>query len=119
MNAYLEYDPDVFRDKVILLPCDDPEWSNFTKFFALHFMDFGLKKLISTSYAPDSNPAERLLSADPVRDESPTFDASQDPRERQDVHARSRRTSTATASSTSTTSSGSTSRATATSAATR
>jgi len=27
MNAYLEYDPDVFRDKVIFLPCDDPEWS--------------------------------------------------------------------------------------------
>lgn len=26
MNAYLEYDPDVFRDKVLLLPCDDPEW---------------------------------------------------------------------------------------------
>ena len=46
MNAYLEYDPDVFRDKVVLLPCDDPEWSNFSKFFALHFMDFGLKKLI-------------------------------------------------------------------------
>jgi Adenine-specific methyltransferase EcoRI len=56
MNAYLEYDPDVFRDKVVLLPCDDPEWSNFTKFFALHFVDYGLKKLISTSYAPDSNP---------------------------------------------------------------
>jgi hypothetical protein len=55
MNAYLEYDPDVFRDKVILLPCDDPEWSNFTKFFALHFVDFGLKRLISTSYAPSSN----------------------------------------------------------------
>jgi hypothetical protein len=58
MNAYLEYDPDVFRGKVILLPCDDPEWSNFAKFFALHFVDYGLKKLISTSYAPDSNPAE-------------------------------------------------------------
>ena len=28
MNAYLEYDPDVFRGKTILLPCDDPEWSN-------------------------------------------------------------------------------------------
>src|SRR5687767_5105860 len=56
MNAYLEYDPNVFRDKVILLPCDDPEWSNFAKFFALHFTDFGIKKLISTSYAPDSNP---------------------------------------------------------------
>jgi len=55
MNAYLEYDPDVFRGKTILLPCDDPEWSNFTKFFALHFADFGLKKLISTSYAHDDN----------------------------------------------------------------
>lgn len=32
MNAYLEYDPDVFRGKTLLLPCDDPEWSNFTKF---------------------------------------------------------------------------------------
>ncbi len=55
MNAYLEFDPDVFRNKTILLPCDDPEWSNFTKYFALHFTDFGLKKLISTSYAPASN----------------------------------------------------------------
>ena len=55
MNAYLEYDPDAFRGKTILLPCDDPEWSNFTKFFALHFRDYGLKKLISTSYAPNSN----------------------------------------------------------------
>lgn len=55
MNAYLEYDPDVFRDKVLLLPCDDPEWSNFTKFFALHFTEYGLKRLISTSYAPESN----------------------------------------------------------------
>ena len=49
MNAYLEYDPDVFRGKVVLLPCDDPEWSNFAKFFALHFADHGLKKLISRS----------------------------------------------------------------------
>ncbi len=52
--AYLEYNPDVFRGKTILLPCDDPEWSNFTKFFAQNFDRFGLKKLISTSYAPDS-----------------------------------------------------------------
>ncbi len=55
INAYLEYDPDVFRGKTILLPCDDPEWSNFTKFFALHFVEFGLKRLISTSYAPSKN----------------------------------------------------------------
>lgn len=54
VNAYLEYNPNVFRDKTVLLPCDDPEWSNFTKFFAQNFERFGLKKLISTSYAPDS-----------------------------------------------------------------
>lgn len=54
INAYLDYNPDVFRGKTILLPCDDPEWSNFTKFFAQNFQRFGLKKLISTSYAVDS-----------------------------------------------------------------
>ncbi|MBE6997885.1 MAG: DNA methyltransferase [Ruminococcaceae bacterium] len=51
MNAYVEFNPDVFRGKIILLPCDDPEWSNFTKYFAANFERFGLKKLISTSYA--------------------------------------------------------------------
>ena len=51
MNAYIEYNPDVFRDKVILLPCDDPSWSNFTKFFAQNFEQLGIKKLISTSYS--------------------------------------------------------------------
>ena len=51
MNAYVEFNPDVFRDKTILLPCDDPEWSNFTKYFASNFERFGLKKLISTSFA--------------------------------------------------------------------
>jgi hypothetical protein len=74
MNAYLEYDADVFRDKVILLPCDDPEWSNFTKFFALHFMDFGIKKLISTSYAPDSNPAGEFYQPTLFETEDPKFD---------------------------------------------
>ncbi len=54
ITAYLDYNPDVFREKTILLPCDDPEWSNFTKYFAQNFNRFGLKKLISTSYAPES-----------------------------------------------------------------
>lgn len=52
--AYLDFDADAFRNKTILLPCDDPEWSNFTKFFAQNFERFGLKKLISTSYAIES-----------------------------------------------------------------
>ena len=51
MNAYIEYNPEVFKDKTLLLPCDDPEWSNFTKYFASNFTRLGIKKLISTSYA--------------------------------------------------------------------
>jgi hypothetical protein len=58
INAYLDYNEDVFRDKTVLLPCDDPEWSNFTKYFAQNFERLGLKKLISTSYAPNSKPRE-------------------------------------------------------------
>jgi len=54
INAYIEFNPDVFRGKTILLPCDDPEWSNFTKYFAQNFDTFGLKKLISTSFAEES-----------------------------------------------------------------
>ncbi len=57
MNAYLEYNPEVFRNKTVLLPCDDPEWSNFTRYFAQNFLLLGLKKLISTSYANDKKTA--------------------------------------------------------------
>lgn len=54
MNAYLEYNAEVFRGKTVLLPCDDPEWSNFTRFFVAKFEELGLKKLISTSFAQES-----------------------------------------------------------------
>ena len=54
INAYLEYNPNTFRDKVVLCPCDDPEWSNFTRFFAQNFANLGLRKLISTSYSQQS-----------------------------------------------------------------
>jgi len=54
INAYIEYNPDTFKDKVVLCPCDDPEWSNFTRFFAQNFETLGLKKLISTSYSMQS-----------------------------------------------------------------
>jgi hypothetical protein len=76
INAYLEYDPDVFRGKTILLPCDDPEWSNFTKFFALHFTDFGLRRLISTSYAPDSNALGEFYRPTLFETEDPSYDES-------------------------------------------
>ena len=62
MNAYLEYNPDVFKDKTILLPCDDPEWSNFTKFFAQKFKDLKIKKLISTSYAVEAKNINLIIN---------------------------------------------------------
>ena len=71
MNAYVEFNPDVFRDKTILLPCDDPEWSNFTKYFAANFERFGLKKLISTSYAKSAGNKQLTL----FEQESPLYDA--------------------------------------------
>ena len=61
IDAYLEYNPNVFRDKTILLPCDDPEWSNFTKFFVQNFENFGLKKLISTCYTNTKNSCQTDL----------------------------------------------------------
>jgi hypothetical protein len=76
MNAYLDYNKDVFRDKTVLLPCDDPEWSNFTKYFAQNFERLGLKKLISTSYAPDSKPKELNLQLTLFETQSPKFDKS-------------------------------------------
>ena len=72
MNAYVEFNPDVFRGKTILLPCDDPEWSNFTKYFAANFERFGLKKLISTSYAKSAGNQQLTL----FEQESPLYDAS-------------------------------------------
>ena len=37
MEAYLDDDANAFRGKTVLLPCDDPEWSNFTRYFAENF----------------------------------------------------------------------------------
>jgi len=50
VHAYLDFDPDVFRGKTVLCPCDDPYESNFFKYFALQFHAFKLKKLIATCY---------------------------------------------------------------------
>lgn len=74
INAYLEYNPDVFRGKTVLLPCDDPEWSNFTLYFAQHFQTLGLKKLISTSYAPDSKKYKTAWQPSLFEQDAPQFD---------------------------------------------
>lgn len=50
--AYIEYNPNVFRDKVVYCNCDDPYESNFFRYFVLNFNKIGLKQLITTSYKP-------------------------------------------------------------------
>lgn len=52
VEAYLEFDPDTFRNKVIYSNCDDPYESNFFRYFVLNFNKLGLKRLITTSYKP-------------------------------------------------------------------
>jgi hypothetical protein len=75
IQAYLDHDPEVFKGKTLLLPCDDPEWSNFTKFFAQNFERFGLKKLISTSYAVDSKPYKIGYQATLFEESAPHYDS--------------------------------------------
>ncbi len=50
VEAYLEFDKDTFRGKVVYCNCDDPFESNFFKYFAANFNRLGLKKLVTTSY---------------------------------------------------------------------
>jgi hypothetical protein len=52
IEAYLDYNPNVFRDQVVYCNCDDPYESNFFRYFILNFNKLGLKQLITTSYKP-------------------------------------------------------------------
>ena len=72
IQAYLEFNPNVFKDKTVLCPCDDPYESNFFKYFALHFNDLGLKKLIATCYigSPIASMQLTLFSAEPEDDKT-------------------------------------------------
>lgn len=54
MDAYLECNPNLFAGKTVLLPCDDPERSNFTRYFVSNFNDLGLEKLVSTCFVSGS-----------------------------------------------------------------
>ncbi|PIZ84035.1 MAG: DNA methyltransferase, partial [Candidatus Omnitrophica bacterium CG_4_10_14_0_2_um_filter_44_9] len=66
IEAYLEYNPDVFRGKVVYCNCDDPFESNFFRYFVLNFKKLGLKQLITTSYKPSpvANTQLELFGAD-------------------------------------------------------
>jgi len=67
VEAYLEFDPDAFRGKVVYCNCDDPFESNFFKYFAANFNKLGLKKLVTTSY--DGSPIAGQLTLFPEYNE--------------------------------------------------
>lgn len=74
LQAYINYDPDLFRDKTVLLPCDDPEWSEFTRYFAQRFGELGLRQLISTSYAPESKRLSTPYQPTLFEQDAPQYD---------------------------------------------
>ncbi|WP_423972689.1 adenine-specific methyltransferase EcoRI family protein [Glaesserella parasuis] len=51
-----------FKDKIIFCNCDDPEESNFFRYFALNFEHLGIKKLIATHF--DANEPTYKLEID-------------------------------------------------------
>ena len=66
VEAYLEYDAETFKGKVVYSNCDDPFESNFFRYFVLNFNKLGLKQLITTSYKPSpvANTQIRLFGTD-------------------------------------------------------
>lgn len=60
INFYYCYNPEVFKNKTVLCPCNDGANSNFTKFFADNFKKFGLKKLIGVSYSDEKDNLENI-----------------------------------------------------------
>lgn len=60
VTKYREY----FKNKTVFLNCDDPEESNFWRYFELNFEFLGLKKLVSTHYETDKPSYKLELFAD-------------------------------------------------------
>lgn len=62
---------DFFRAKVVFCNCDDPEYSNFWKYFQMNFFFLGLKKLISTHYEPGGQSYKmEIIAADLATDQT-------------------------------------------------
>jgi len=67
VEAYLEFDSDTFRGKIVYCNCDDPFESNFFKYFAANFNKLGIKRLVATSY--DGSPIAGQLTLFPEYNE--------------------------------------------------
>ncbi len=60
----LRYYKPFFKDKIIFCNCDDPETSNFWRYFELQFEDLGIKKLVSTHYETEKPSYKLELTRD-------------------------------------------------------
>lgn len=53
IEAFLPKHKTAFEGKRVYLPCDNPEWSNFFRFFVDRFNDWKIKELVTTFYESD------------------------------------------------------------------
>ncbi len=60
INAEMVHYEEQFRDKIILMNCDDPTWSNFWRYFHIEFERLGLKKIIATHYEYGEKPSYKM-----------------------------------------------------------
>lgn len=70
IEAELMHYADHFCGKVVYCNCDDPESSEFWKFFMRVFEPWGLKKLIATHYEPNAENFSYMITAEPAPDGS-------------------------------------------------
>jgi len=62
ISYYINYNPDIFRNKVIYCNCDNPFDSNFFKYFVNNFKNYGIKKIITSNYIHSPNSTSHLYS---------------------------------------------------------
>ena len=63
IETELQHYKNCFRGKTIYCNCDNPEFSNFWKYFQIHFKEFGIRKLIATYYDSGKPTYKYVLSS--------------------------------------------------------
>ncbi|MBQ6205674.1 MAG: hypothetical protein IJK52_01180, partial [Oscillospiraceae bacterium] len=68
-----------FRGKTVYCNCDDPETSEFWRFFVRNFWPYGLKKLMATHYEPDEQNFSYKLELTEMKSGQLSYDATKTP----------------------------------------
>lgn len=63
----LQHYTEHFKDKVVYCNCDDPQISNFFKFFSHNFERLGLRKFITSCYKNGGKPVYSIYDGDKVQ----------------------------------------------------